>query len=58
MHLASWRARAEEIQLDNAGLVATFPDLIGLTLGLDLDNVLEKDPSEWSFSHALGAFVD
>ncbi len=58
LHLASWRARAEEIQLDNAGLVATFPDLIGLTLGLDLDNVLEKDPSEWSFSHALGAFVD
>ncbi|MCB4364389.1 HDOD domain-containing protein [Hydrogenophaga taeniospiralis] len=58
LHLASWRARAEEIQLDNAGLVATFPDLIGLTLGLDLDNVLEKDPSEWSFSQALGAFIE
>lgn len=58
LHLASWRARAEEIQLDQAGLVATFPDLVGLTLGLDLDSVLGKDPEEWSFSQALAAFVD
>jgi HD-like signal output (HDOD) protein len=58
LHLASWRARAEEIQLDANGLVATFPDMIGLTLGLDLDSVLEKDPTEWSFSQALGAFID
>ena len=57
-HLASWRARAEEIQLDENGLVATFPDLVGLSLGLDLDSVLGKDPSEWSFSQALGAFID
>jgi HD-like signal output (HDOD) protein len=58
IHLASWRARAEELQLDNNGLAATFPDMVGLTLGLDLDSVLGKDPSEWSFSQALGAFVD
>ncbi|WP_439114249.1 HDOD domain-containing protein [Hydrogenophaga sp.] len=58
LHLASWRARAEEIQLDNNGLVATFPDMVGLTLGLDLDSVLGKDPSEWSFSHAISAFTD
>lgn len=58
LHLASWRARAEEIQLDDAGLVATFPDLVGLTLGLDLDSVLGKDPEEWSFSQALTAFID
>jgi HD-like signal output (HDOD) protein len=58
LHLASWRARAEEIQLDSNGLVATFPDLVGLSLGLDLDSVLGKDPSEWSFSQALGAFID
>lgn len=57
LHLASWRARAEELQLDSQGLAATFPDMVGLTLGLDLDSVLEKDPSEWSFSQALGAFV-
>ncbi|MDP2263816.1 MAG: HDOD domain-containing protein [Hydrogenophaga sp.] len=58
LHLASWRARAEEIQLDNSGLTATFPDMVGLTLGLDLDSVLGKDPAEWSFSQALGAFTD
>lgn len=58
LHLASWRARAEELQLDNQGLAATFPDMVGLTLGLDLDSVLGKDPSEWSFSQALGAFID
>jgi HD-like signal output (HDOD) protein len=58
LHLASWRARAEEIQLDEAGLVATFPDMVGLTLGLDLDSVLGKDPTEWSFSQALSAFID
>ncbi len=58
LHLASWRARAEEIQLDEQGLVATFPDMVGLTLGLDLDSVLGKDPSEWSFSQALGAFTE
>ena len=58
LHIASWRARAEEIQLDENGLVATFPDLVGLSLGLDLDSVLGKDPSEWSFSQSLGAFID
>lgn len=58
LHIASWRARAEELQLDNQGLAATFPDMVGLTLGLDLDSVLGKDPSEWSFSQALGAFMD
>lgn len=57
LHLASWRARAEEIQLDDQGLAATFPDMVGLTLGLDLDSVLGKDPAEWSFAQALGAFV-
>ena len=57
LHLASWRARAEELQMDSGDLAATFPDLVGLTLGLDLDSVLGKDPSEWSFNHALAAFA-
>jgi len=57
LHLASWRARAEEIQLDRSGMVATFPDMVGLTLGVDLDSVLGKDPEEWSFSQALQAFI-
>jgi HD-like signal output (HDOD) protein len=58
LHLASWRARAEEIQLDDGGLAATFPDMVGLTLGLDLGSVLGKDPAEWEFTDALSAFLD
>ncbi len=58
LHLASWRAKAEEIQLDEQGMAATFPDVVGLTLGLDLDSVLGKDPEDWSFSQALSAFID
>ena len=58
LHLASWRARAEEIQLDDGGLAATFPDMVGLTLGLDLGSVLGKDPTEWEFTDALSAFLD
>ncbi len=58
LHLASWRARAEEIQLDDSGLAATFPDMVGLTLGLDLGSVLGKDPAEWEFTDALSAFLD
>lgn len=58
LHLASWRAKAEEIQLDAQGMAATFPDMVGLALGLDLDSVLDKDPEDWSFSQALGAFLD
>jgi HD-like signal output (HDOD) protein len=58
LHIASWRARAEELQLDSNGLATTFPDMVGLTLGLDMDSVLGKDPEEWSFSQALGAFMN
>jgi HD-like signal output (HDOD) protein len=58
LHLASWRARAEEIQLDDGGLAATFPDMVCLTLGLDLGSVLGKDPAEWEFTDALSAFLD
>ena len=57
LNLDSWRARAEEMGLDAQGMAATFPDMVGLSLGLDLDTVLGKDPAEWSFSQALGAFT-
>jgi len=57
IHLASWRARGEELQLDHQGLAATFPDLVGLTLGLDIDSVLGKEPSEWSFGQALNSMI-
>ena len=58
LHLASWRARCEELQMDMDGMAVVFPDMIGLSLGLDLDSVLGKDPEDWSFSQALGAFAE
>lgn len=57
VHMASWRARAQEINLDREGLAATFPDVVAILLGLDLDMVLDKDPGEWTSSGELSAFM-
>jgi len=57
VHMASWRARAQEINLDRDGLAATFPDVVAILLGLDLDMVLDKDPTEWTSSGELSAFM-
>ncbi|MCD8515469.1 MAG: HDOD domain-containing protein [Burkholderiaceae bacterium] len=57
VHMASWRARAQEINMDREGLAATFPDVVAILLGLDLDMVLDKDPGEWTSSGELSAFM-
>jgi len=57
VHMAAWRARAQEINMDREGLAATFPDVVAILLGLDLDMVLDKDPSEWTSSGELSAFM-
>jgi HD-like signal output (HDOD) protein len=57
VHVASWRARAQEIKMDRDGLAATFPDVVAILLGLDLDMILDKDPSEWTSSGELSAFM-
>jgi len=57
VHMASWRARAEEMKLDRDGMAATFPDVVAILLGLDLQMVLDKDPSEWTSSGELSAFL-
>jgi len=58
LHIAVWRARAQELQLDANGLAATYPDMVGLVMGLNLDTLLEKDPEEWTSQGELGAFLD
>lgn len=40
IHLASWRCRAEENNLSGNQLVNTYPDAIGLALGVDPDRLL------------------
>jgi HD-like signal output (HDOD) protein len=57
VHMAAWRARAQEINLDREGLAATFPDVVAILLGLDLDMALDKDPSEWTSAGELSAFM-
>jgi HD-like signal output (HDOD) protein len=48
LHLASWRARAREAELGEKELAVSFPDEVGLTLGLDIDMVLQQDPIDWT----------
>lgn len=48
LHLAAWRARAREVGLDDKELAVSFPDEVGLALGLDIDMVLQQDPIDWS----------
>jgi len=57
VHMAAWRARAQEINLDREGLAATFPEVVAILLGLDLDMVLDKDPSDWTSAGELSAFL-
>ncbi|MCB2018851.1 MAG: HDOD domain-containing protein [Hydrogenophaga sp.] len=46
IHIASWRARAEELSLGSDALINTYPDPIGLVLGIDPDTVIgEEIPS-------------
>lgn len=57
VHMASWRARCQEINMDREGLTKTFPDVVAMLLGLDLEQVLDKDPSEWTSAGELSAFL-
>ncbi len=40
IHIANWRARAEELSLGNQVRITTYPDSIGLALGVDPDIVI------------------
>lgn len=46
IHIGSWRARAEEQQMRSEVLINTYPDPVGLVLGIDPDTVVaEQIPS-------------
>nr|WP_315429676.1 HDOD domain-containing protein [uncultured Albidiferax sp.] len=57
VHLATWRARANEIDMDENGLAVSYPGEVGLALGLDIDMVLQQDPIDWSAKTELGGFI-
>lgn len=48
LHLAQWRARANQLGLQKNALTVTFPSLVADMLGLDIDMVLQQDPIDWS----------
>jgi HD-like signal output (HDOD) protein len=43
IHVASWRARAQELSLGSEGLINTYPDPVGVALGLDPDILIGED---------------
>ncbi len=58
MHLAIWRARARQMGLAPNGLAVTFPAAVGEVLGLDIDMVLQQDPTDWSRQVPGKTFAD
>ncbi len=43
VHIASWRARAEEQQMRSELLINTYPDPVGVLLGIDPDILVGED---------------
>ena len=43
VHIASWRSRAEELSLDGAALIKTYPDAVGGVLGITPDILIGED---------------
>jgi len=48
LHLAVWRARAKEADYNAQDLIDSFPDVVALALGIDIDMALEQDPIDWT----------
>ena len=48
VHLCVWRARAQEAGLRNGALADSFPDDVAVLLGIDVDEVLQQDPIDWT----------
>ncbi len=43
IHVASWRARAQELSMGSEGLINTYPDPVGVALGIDPDIIIGED---------------
>lgn len=47
IHLATWRARAERANMTEKAIVVSYPDTVGVALGLNLEAVMRQDPFDW-----------
>lgn len=57
VHLSAWRARAREEGVSEGDLADTFPDEVALTLGIDIDEVLQKEPVDWTTAQESAAMA-
>jgi HD-like signal output (HDOD) protein len=58
VHLAVWRARARYARLSPNATVVSFPAVVAEVMGLDIDMVLQQDPTDWSKQVPGQVFVD
>ena len=57
LHLAAWRARARESNYDEQLLIETFPDVVALALGIDIDMALQQEPIDWTSKEEVVVLV-
>jgi HD-like signal output (HDOD) protein len=57
-HLAIWRARARYAHLSPNATAVSFPAVVAEVMGLDIDMVLQQDPTDWSKQVPGQVFVD
>ena len=57
VHLSAWRARAREAELKPGELADRFPDGVALALGIDIDEVLQQEPIDWTTAQESAAMA-
>lgn len=57
LQLASWRSRCQILALDDDQMQDNFPADAAHALGLNIQDVLEKDPAQWTSSDQIALFV-
>jgi HD-like signal output (HDOD) protein len=58
VHLAAWRARVHEDGLAAGQLADAFPYAVALPLGIDVDEVLEQDATDWTTRQEIAGLVE
>jgi HD-like signal output (HDOD) protein len=57
LHLAAWRARAQEAAGDQSLLHDSFPSEVAEALGIDIDEVLMQEPVDWTTAPEAAAMA-
>jgi HD-like signal output (HDOD) protein len=57
LHLSAWRARAREANYSDQDLIDSFPDVVALALGIDIDMALQQEPINWTSRSEVAVLV-